>query len=98
MKKAIKIFLIIGIVTRLLLLVVACVAACTTQATQTIVSYAVMMIIYVISLFIGFYALEKMKTATRADELKAIGFLTLFLFNLVAGILMLCVKDDDLNK
>lgn len=50
----------------------------------------------IIPLIVGFIALNKMKKATKKDELVVIAILNLLFCNIIGGILMLCLKDEDL--
>ena len=50
----------------------------------------------ILPLIFGFIALKKLKTATKRDELTVIAILTLLFCNVIGGILMLCLKDEDL--
>ncbi len=68
MKKAAKIFIVIGIVLGLPLIFPA---------------------------VVGGFALNKLKKATCKDDIKLIAILTLFLCNIIGGILMLCLKEGD---
>ncbi len=53
--------------------------------------------ILIFPIVIGALALKKLKTATSKSELTAMGVLTLLFVNLIGGILMLCLSDDDLK-
>jgi hypothetical protein len=70
MKKAAKVFIIIGMVLGF---------------------YAIVPII------VGILALKKLNEASRAQELETLGILTIIFCSVLGGILMLCVKDDDLS-
>ncbi|MBE6977618.1 MAG: hypothetical protein E7438_03135 [Ruminococcaceae bacterium] len=50
----------------------------------------------ILPLIFGAIALKKLKTATTKSELTATAILTLIFCNVVGGILMLCLKDEDL--
>jgi len=50
----------------------------------------------ILPLIFGFIALKKLKTATKRDELTVTAILTLLFCNVIGGILMLCLKDEDL--
>lgn len=50
----------------------------------------------IIPLIVGAIALKKLNTATKKDELVGIGVCALLFCGLVSGILMLCIKDEDL--
>lgn len=45
---------------------------------------------------IGAFALKRIKTAKSKDELQAFGILTAILCSILGGILMLCIKDEEL--
>lgn len=60
--------------------------------------------LYIIGIFssfvpiiVGGIALRKLSVAQSHDDLVAIGIITLILCSLIGGILMLCIKDEDLN-
>lgn len=69
MKKASKIFIIIG-------MIVGCVA--------------------ILPIIFGVLALKKLEEAKTASELTTMGVLVLLFCSLIGGILMLCIKDQDL--
>ncbi len=50
----------------------------------------------ILPLIFGIIALKKLKTATKKEELTTSAVLTLLFCNLIGGILMLCLKDEDL--
>ena len=50
----------------------------------------------ILPLIFGFIALKKLKTATKKDELTVTAILTLIFCSLIGGVLMLCLKDQDL--
>lgn len=54
--------------------------------------------ILIIPIIIGALALKKLNSATSKSELTAMGVLTLLFVNLIGGILMLCLSDDDLKE
>ena len=49
-------------------------------------------------LIFGGIALKKLKTATTKSELTGSAICTLIFVNVLAGIFMLCIKDEDLAK
>ncbi len=51
---------------------------------------------YILPLIFGFIALSKMKKATKKDDLTVTAILTLLFCNVIGGVLMLCLKDEDL--
>lgn len=53
--------------------------------------------ISILPLVFGGITLSKMKKATTASELKAWGIVDLIFCSLVGGILILCLKDSDLQ-
>lgn len=57
----------------------------------------VMAVCSVIALVVGSLALQKLKTAKNKNELVLFGVLSIFFVNLLGGIFMLCVKNEDLN-
>ena len=46
---------------------------------------------------VGALALNKLSTATKKEELQTMGILTIFLCSPLAGIFMLCIKDEELR-
>ncbi len=50
----------------------------------------------ILPLIFGFIALKKLNTATKKDDLTVWAILTLLFCNIIGGILMLCMKDEDL--
>ena len=42
-------------------------------------------------------SIKKMDTASNASDLKVLGIITLLFCSTIGGILMLCMKDDDLK-
>ncbi len=50
----------------------------------------------ILPLIFGIIALKKLKTATTKQELTTTAILTLLFCSLIGGILMLCIKDEDL--
>lgn len=50
----------------------------------------------ILPLIFGIMGLKKLKTATRKEELTVTAILVLIFCNLIGGILMLCLKDQDL--
>lgn len=50
----------------------------------------------ILPLIFGFMALNKLKTATTKSELTTSAILTLLFVNIIGGVLMLCLKDEDL--
>ena len=46
---------------------------------------------------VGALALNKLSTATKKEELQTMGILTIFLCSPLAGIFMLCIKDEELQ-
>ena len=49
-------------------------------------------------LVVGGIALSRLNNATSKDELVGIGICTLLFCNVISGILMLCMTDDDLRE
>lgn len=50
----------------------------------------------IVAPIIGWLALRKMEEATTAKELQTLAILNLIFCNMIGGILMLCLKDEDL--
>ncbi len=50
----------------------------------------------IVPLIVGIIALNKLNKATSKADLVGIGIVTLIFCNLIGGILMLCLKDEDL--
>ncbi len=49
-------------------------------------------------IILGVLALSKLKEAKTANDLKGYGIVCLILVNTIAGILMLCAKDEDVYE
>ncbi len=69
-----------------------------TAAKVFIILGMVVQCILIYPIIVGVLALKKLKTATTVDELKTMSILTLLFVNTIAGILMLCMKDGDLQN
>lgn len=69
-----------------------------TAAKVFIILGMVVQCILIYPIIVGVLALKKLKTATTVDELKTMFILTLLFVNTIAGILMLCMKDGDLQN
>lgn len=54
--------------------------------------------IAILPLIFGGITLSKLNKATSASELKVWGILDIFFCGLIGGILVLCLKDEDLAK
>lgn len=54
--------------------------------------------ILIVPIIVGAIALKKLNTATTKSELTGIGVATLLFCNLIGGILLLCMSDEDLQK
>ena len=65
--------------------------------TQKQESYLIFAISSALTVFICLFAIVKIKNAKTKKELLPTAIITLLFGNLVAGILMLCLKDQDLN-
>jgi hypothetical protein len=52
----------------------------------------------IVPIIVGVLALEKLDTAKNKEDLKTIGILTLIFCSVIAGILMLCMDDDELKE
>ena len=50
----------------------------------------------VIAIIVGLIALRRLTTAVCKEELIGVGILTLLLCSIPGGILMLCMRDEDL--
>lgn len=46
-------------------------------------------------IIIGAITLKKLKTATKKDDVKTWGIISLIFCNIIGGILILCLKDSD---
>ena len=51
---------------------------------------------YILPLIFGFIALKKLKTAKKKEELTVTAILTLLFCNILGGIFMLLIKDEEL--
>lgn len=54
--------------------------------------------IAILPLIFGGITLSKLNKATSASELKVWGILDIFFCGLIGGILVLCIRDEDLAK
>lgn len=52
--------------------------------------------ILIFPIIVGCFALSKLNNARKADEVKTMGILTLLFCSQIGGIIMLCLKDEDL--
>lgn len=111
MKKACKVLLILGIVGigisiflfLIYLLVILGIIQSQAQGTldpaiknMLITMFFIMILSIGASLTVQIIALNKLKTATQKSDLTVIAILCLVLGNTIVGILMLCMKDEDL--
>lgn len=49
-------------------------------------------------IIIGIFALKRIENASTKDELTTYGILVLIFVNLLGGIFMLCIKEEDLKQ
>ena len=49
-------------------------------------------------IIVGIFALKKLNTAKTKSDLTAMGVVTLLFCNLIGGILMLCISEEELAK
>lgn len=67
------------------------------QVKDAVASYQILMIIVMaIPIVVSAISLKKLANAQWKSELTVMAILTLLFANLIAGILMLCIKDEDL--
>ncbi len=52
----------------------------------------------IIPIIVGIFALKKLNTAKTKSELTVMAVITLLFCNLIGGILMLCISDEELAK
>ena len=52
----------------------------------------------IVPLVVGIFALKKLKTATNKKELQTMAIVTLLFCNLIGGIAMLMIPDEELAK
>ncbi len=52
----------------------------------------------ILPLIFGFIALKKLKTATTKSELTVPAVLCLLFCNIIGGVLMLCIKEEELTQ
>lgn len=52
----------------------------------------------IIPVIVGIFALKKLNTAKTKSELTVMAVITLLFCNLIGGILMLCISDEELAK
>ena len=104
MKLASKILIIISICFYgflMLLVLLGAMTSCSLLGNSSVSSilffvYFLYMVLLCVPIVVGSIALKKLSDATCKQELTAIAIVTLILCNLVSGILMLCMKDEDL--
>lgn len=67
------------------------------QVKDAVASYQILMIIVMaIPIVVSAISLKKLANAQWKSELTVMAILTLLFANIIAGILMLCIKDEDL--
>lgn len=97
MKTTAKVFLIISIIFQILMTITIFIGL----STSVNEAGAIGAIIYgLFSLFgscVGMFALVKLNDAKTAKDLQATAIVTLLFCNLIAGIIMLCMKDENLQ-
>ena len=49
-------------------------------------------------IILGYFALKNLKTATKADDLRVWGILTIIFVSTLGGIFMLLIKDEELAE
>ena len=101
MKTASKVLIIISVCFLsfiLFLLFISCIASCS-AVYGSVMALAFLLYSLFLSpgIIVGSIALYKLSKAKTKQELTAIAILTLIFCNLISGILMLCMKDEDLN-
>lgn len=107
---AAKVFIILSMVAMGLAVVYLAIALCMSasigdssevdgmQITAGVI-VTVMLVFLVLAAVIfavGIWALKKLKTSTKSSQLTACAILTLLFCNLIAGIIMLVITDEDL--
>ena len=50
----------------------------------------------IVPIIVGIFALKKLKTATKKSDLTVMAILTVIFCNVIGGILMFCIKEEDL--
>ncbi len=98
MKTGAKVFLVFAFIGQILMTVGGCVNMMVAYDEAMTVSGIFIMIGSVIAFFVGIYAWLKLNEAKTAQELKATAIVTLIFCSLIAGIIMLCIKDEDLKS
>ena len=67
------------------------------QVKDLVAPYQIMMIIaFAVPTIVSMIGLNKLKNARYKSELIGIGIVTILFANLLAGIFMLCIRDEDL--
>ncbi len=97
MKKASKVFIVMGIVYQIIMSIMYFAILMSGNAGN---KEGVVVFLWFISLtgfIVGLIALSKLKDAKKAADLKLTAILTLLFCNLIGGILMLCLSDGDLK-
>ena len=52
---------------------------------------------WIVPIIVGIFVLKKLEEAKTKSELTTMAILNLLFCNTIAGILMLCIKDEDLQ-
>lgn len=64
----------------------------------TLTIWAIIMLIYSIAaIVVGVLSIRKLNSATSKNELVLYGVLSLLFVNVIAGVLILCIPEDQLN-
>lgn len=51
---------------------------------------------YIIPIIVGLIAMRKLDKARRKSDIRGISILTLLFCNVIAGVIMLCMKEEDI--
>lgn len=101
MKTASKVFIIISICVSsffLFLFFIVGIASCGTDEAGGMFAGCLLFFLFLSpTIIVGIIALYKLNKAKTKKELTVIAIITLIFCNLISGILMLCLKDEDLN-
>ena len=97
MKKASKVFIVIGIVCQIIMSILFFALLISGNAGNKEGSVVFFWLTSLTGFIVGLIALSKLENAKKAGDLKLTAILTLLFCNLIGGILMLCLSDGDLK-
>lgn len=99
MKKATKVFLYLALIGWAIAFTAGFAVGCGIfQGGYSFIGGIFLTIYSIVPFIVACIALKRLDSAVTRDDLIGIGVVTLIFCSMVAGILMLCISDDDLNK